>query len=49
MIWWEGELLEGFEMTDLVELVFAFFGIVHGGIVAVVCEVSCCDETIATF
>lgn len=36
-------------MTDLVELVLSFFGIVHGGIVAVMCEVSCCDETIATF
>jgi hypothetical protein len=36
-------------MTDLVELIFAFFGVVHGGFVAVVCEVSCCDEAIATF
>jgi hypothetical protein len=39
----------GFEITNLVELVFTFFGIVHGGIVAVVCEVPRCDETIATF
>jgi hypothetical protein len=34
--------------TYLVEFVFAFFGIVHGGLVAVMCEVSCCDETITT-
>lgn len=38
----------GLERTDLVEFVFAFFGIVHCGLVAVVCEVSCCNETIAT-